>query len=247
MQIFPAIDLKNGKCVRLTQGDFAKITIYESDPVKQAQKFVEAGSTWLHMVDLDGAKAGTMKQFDIIAAVAKQTKLKIQVGGGIRDEEIIQKLLDVGVERVVIGSLAVKEPLKVQGWLKQFGADKIVLAFDVRLDVDGQPEVLIHGWKSGSKQLLWDVLERYSDSGLKTILCTDIGRDGMLGGTNNALYRDIQQRFPQLDILASGGVSNLEDLLELAKLKLAGTITGKAIYEGRLDLADAIKQVRDVG
>lgn len=247
MEIFPAIDLKNGKCVRLTQGDFATATIYEADPLKQAKAFEAAGATWLHMVDLDGAKAGTMKQFDIIANVASKTKLKIQVGGGIRDGEIVHKLLQVGVERVVIGSLAVKNPPLVQSWLKQLGADKIVLAFDVRLNEDNQPEILIHGWKSGSKQLLWDVLERYSDSGLKTILCTDIGRDGMLAGTNNALYQDIQERFPQLEILASGGVSNLADLLELAKLKLTGAITGKAIYEGRLDLADAIKQVRNAG
>jgi phosphoribosylformimino-5-aminoimidazole carboxamide ribotide isomerase len=247
MEIFPAIDLKKGKCVRLTQGDFATATIYESDPLKQAQKFKDAGSTWLHMVDLDGAKIGEMQQFDIIAMIASQTTLKIQVGGGIRDEAVIDKLLHAGVERVVIGSLAVKNSLQVLGWLKKYGPDKIVLAFDVRLDVDGQPEILIHGWKSGSKQLLWDVLERYADSGLKTILCTDIGRDGMLAGTNNDLYKDIQTRFPNLDILASGGVSNLADLLELAELKLAGAITGKAIYEGRLDLAEAIKQVRNVG
>lgn len=247
MEIFPAIDLRKGKCVRLTQGDFATATIYESDPLKQAQKFKDAGATWLHMVDLDGAKIGEMQQFDIIAKIAQQTPLKIQVGGGIREEALIDRLIDVGIERVVIGSLAVKNPLQVQGWLKKYGPERIVLAFDVRLNSDSQPEILIHGWKSGSKQLLWDVLERYEGSGLKTLLCTDIGRDGMLAGTNNDLYKDIQERFPQLDILASGGVSNLADLLELAHLKLAGAITGKAIYEGRLDLADAIKQVRNVG
>lgn len=241
MDIFPAIDLKNGKCVRLTQGDFATATIYESDPVKQAQKFADAGAKWLHMVDLDGAKFGTMKQFDKIAAVVESSRLKVQVGGGIREEDLIQKLFDVGVHRVVIGSLAVKNPLQVQGWLKKWGPSKIVLAFDVRLDADNQPEILIHGWKSSSKQLLWDVLERYADSGLQTILCTDVGRDGMLAGTNNDLYKDIQTRFPQLDILASGGVSNLADLLELAELKLSGAVTGKALYEGKLDLAEAIK------
>lgn len=245
MDIFPAIDLKKGKCVRLTQGDFNKVTIYEADPVKQALKFYDAGSHWLHMVDLDGAKAGEVKQFDVIEAVVKSTKMKTQVGGGIRDEVVIEKLLGIGVQRVVIGSLAVKEPLKVQDWLKKFGSDKIVLAFDVRLDGDNQPEVLIHGWKSGSKQLLWDVLERYGDSGLKTILCTDISRDGMLSGTNHSLYSDIQKHAPQLDILASGGVNDIDDLNALANMGLAGAITGKAIYEGRIDLASAIQQVQN--
>lgn len=246
MQIFPAIDLRKGKCVRLTQGDFATATIYESDPLKQAQKFADAGAEWLHMVDLDGAKAGEMQQFDIIAAIAKQTPLKIQVGGGIRNEEIIDRLLENGIKRVVIGSLAVKNPSQVQTWLKKYGSDKIILAFDVRLDENAQPEILIHGWKAGSRQLLWDALDRYEGSGLKTILCTDIGRDGMLAGTNNDLYRAIQEKFPQLDILASGGVSSLQDLLDLAKLELAGAITGKAIYEGKLDLAEAIKKTAEV-
>jgi len=244
MLIFPAIDLKQGKCVRLTQGDFKKVTIYEADPVKQAEKFFNAGSQWLHMVDLDGAKAGEVKQFDVVQQVVENTELRTQVGGGIRDEAIIEKLLGIGVQRVVIGSLAVKDPLKVQGWLKTFGADKIVLAFDVRLNGDNQPEILIHGWKSGSKQLLWDVLERYSNTGLKTILCTDVSRDGMLAGTNHGLYADIQSHAPQLDILASGGVNDLDDLKALAKMNLAGAITGKAIYEGRIDLADAIRQVQ---
>ncbi len=247
MDIFPAIDLKNGKCVRLTQGDFNKITIYEADPIRQAQKFATAGASWLHMVDLDGAKFGGMKQFETIAEVVGSTTLQVQVGGGVRDEETIEKLLNAGVRRVVIGSLAVKDPLKVQGWLKQFGPEKIILAFDVRLNSDNQPEILIHGWKSGSKQLLWDVLERYSETGLKTLLCTDVSRDGMLTGTNHDLYREIQKQAPQLDILASGGVNDLNDLLALSRMKLTGAITGKALYEGKIDLADAIKRVRDAG
>ncbi len=246
MDIFPAIDLQNGQCVRLTQGDFDTAKIYEADPFLQARKFAEAGATWLHMVDLDGARAGEMRQFDMIANLAKQTMLKIQVGGGIREDETIKKLLDVGVERIVIGSLAVKNKPLVQQWLRHFGAHRILLAFDIKF-TDNEPEILTQGWQSSSQELLWDVLAAYETSGLKNILCTDISRDGMLTGTNYALYQSIQERWPRLDILASGGVKGLDDLLTLAKQKLAGAIVGKALYEGRINLADAIQQVKHVG
>ena len=243
MIIFPAIDLKGGQCVRLTQGDFDTATIYESDPLRQAQTFAEAGAEWLHMVDLDGAKVGEMQQFDVIAAVAKESPLKIQAGGGIRSEKTIERLLKAGVRRIVIGSLAVKNRELVKSWLHQFGAEKIVIAFDIRL-TDGEPEILTHGWQSGSQQLLWDVLEFYDGSGLTHILCTDVSRDGMLTGTNNTLYQLIQDRWPKLQLLASGGVSNLADVVELKKLGVAGAIVGKAIYEGKLDLAEALRQVK---
>lgn len=247
MDIFPAIDLKNGQCVRLTQGDFETATIYEADPVLQAQKFVAAGASWLHMVDLDGAKAGEMQQFDLIAKVAENTQLKIQVGGGIRNAAIIEKLLDAGVKRVVIGSLAVQNQPLVQEWLQNFGPSSIVLAFDIRLNDAHTPEIMTHGWQSGSKESLWNILQVYAESGLKTIVCTDVGRDGMLSGTNHALYSTIKEFWPDLDIIASGGVDGINDLLELSKLGLAGAITGKALYEGRLDLADAIKQTSNAG
>lgn len=246
MNIFPAIDLKNGQCVRLTQGDFDSAKIYESDPFRQAQKFAASGAQWLHIVDLDGARVGEMQQFDLITALAKQTPLKIQVGGGIRTADMIHKLLDAGVQRVVIGSLAVKECGQVWQWLRQFGPESITLAFDIKF-TDDQPEILTHGWQSGSQQLLWDVLDAYEGSGLQHILCTDISRDGMLAGVNHALYTAIQERAPALHILASGGVHTLEDLLELAKQKISGVIVGKALYEGRIDLMTAIEQVRDAG
>jgi phosphoribosylformimino-5-aminoimidazole carboxamide ribotide isomerase len=246
MQLFPAIDLKSGQCVRLTQGDFATATIYNADPLAQAQAFADAGAEWLHLVDLDGARAGVMQQFDIIANLAKQSPLKIQVGGGIRDAATTQKLLDAGVQRVVIGSLAVKDVQLVRGWLKQFGPQHVTLAFDVKLNGD-VPEILTHGWQSGSQKSLWDTLEFYRDSGLQNVLCTDVSRDGMLAGSNAQLYRAIQSRWPDLALMASGGISGLEDLLSLAKQNVAGAIVGKAIYENRVDLADAIKQVRHVG
>ncbi|MDR3424242.1 MAG: 1-(5-phosphoribosyl)-5-[(5-phosphoribosylamino)methylideneamino]imidazole-4-carboxamide isomerase [Alphaproteobacteria bacterium] len=246
MEIFPAIDLKNGQCVRLTQGDFNTAKIYESDPLLQARKFAEAGATWLHMVDLDGARLGQMRQFDLIANLAKQTPLKIQVGGGIRDAETIEKLLESGVQRVVVGSLAVKDRQLVQTWLRQFGAEHVTLAFDIKY-VDDQPEILTHGWQSGSQQLLWDILDAYEGSGLRNILCTDVSRDGMLAGVNNELYLSIQEHAPKLGVLASGGVSNIDDLLGLAKIGAAGVIVGKALYEGRVDLADAIQKVKHAG
>ncbi len=242
MDIFPAIDLKDGQCVRLTQGDFDTAKIYATDPVAQAQIFAEAGATWLHMVDLDGARLGEMQQIDLIAQVAQQTSLKIQAGGGIRGAATIQKLLDAGVQRVVVGSLAIKNKPLVHEWLRQFGEERIILAFDVKY-VDDQPEVLTHGWQSGSQQLLWDILDAYEGSGLRHILCTDIGRDGMLTGANIALYQSIHEHAPKLEVLASGGVGGLDDLLDLAKTPVAGAIVGKAIYEGRVDLAEAIERV----
>lgn len=244
MDIFPAIDLKNGACVRLTQGDFATATIYQFNPVAQAQSFAGAGADWLHMVDLDGARIGEMQQFDLIAEVARQVPLKIQAGGGVRDAATIEKLLGAGVERVVIGSLAVKDLPLVKEWLRRFGPERLVLAFDIR-DVSGEPEILTHGWQSSSSQSLWDILQDYTDSGLKTILCTDVSRDGMLEGTNHALYKTLRQRYPALDVLASGGISGLDDLTRLAACGVAGVIVGKAIYERRVDLAAAIRQVKN--
>ena len=246
MEIFPAIDLKNGQCVRLTQGAFDTAKIYETNPLVQAQKFSKAGASWLHVVDLDGARAGEMQQMDIIAALAKQKPLKIQTGGGVRNAKTIQKLLDSGVERVVIGSLAVKNKTLVQKWLQKFGPKHIVLAFDVKF-VDGQPEVLIQGWQNESQQLLWDVLDAYEGCGLTNILCTDVSRDGMLTGANAALYQSVKKHAPRLDVLASGGVNGLDDLLTLAKVPVAGAIVGKAIYEGRIDLASALQKVAHAG
>lgn len=240
MEIFPAIDLQNGQCVRLTQGDFNAATVYESDPLLQARKFADAGAKWLHMVDLDGARAGDILQLNVIAAVARQKRLKLQVGGGIREASAISQLIDAGAHRVVVGSRAVKDPSTTKKWLKQFGAERVVLAFDVRLNEMDEPEVMTHGWQSGSQILMWDILSEYADSGLKTILCTDVGRDGMLMGTNHALYRTMRERWPELDILASGGVKDKVDLAVLAKIGVAGVVIGKALYEGRVNLADAL-------
>lgn len=241
MEIFPAIDLQNGKCVRLIKGDFSSTTIYESDPLCAVEKFAEAGARWLHVVDLDGAQAGGMKQLKTISSIAKQKTLRLQVGGGIRDSDTIEELFSEGIERVVIGSLSIKNPLLVKNWLLKFGVERIVLAFDVKFDENNNPEVLSQGWQKTSDISLWDILEIYADSGLKTVLCTDVSRDGMMVGTNLELYRLMRNRWPRVDVLASGGVKNSDDLSRLAKLGVAGVIVGKAIYEGRINLTESIK------
>lgn len=241
MQLFPAIDLKNGQCVRLTQGDFDTAKVYESDPFLQAEKFVVAGASWVHIVDLDGALAGETRQIDLISELAKRSPLKIQTGGGIRSAETIKKLLDSGVARVVVGSLAVKNKPLVEKWLKEFGPERIVLAFDVKF-IDDRPEIMTHGWRDSSRQILWDVLDAYKADSAKHILCTDVTQDGMLLGPNIDLYRSLKKHAPHLEILASGGVESLQDLETLSRIPVAGAIVGKAIYEGLIDLAQAIQQ-----
>ena len=247
MQIYPAIDLQGGRCVRLSQGDFRSAVVYENDPVKQAQRFADVGSTWLHIVDLDGARTGKMQQFEIAAKVAASTPMKVQIGGGIRETETIQNLLDAGVERVVIGSLAVTSPMTVKAWLKQFGTARVLLAFDINVNDVNIPEVATHGWQQGSGTSLWDVLDGYADNALDSVMCTDIARDGLLAGSNVTLYQDIKRRYPTLNLIASGGVDGMEDIRKLAKAGLDGVIVGKALYEKRVDLRQAFREVNRAG
>lgn len=244
MEIFPAIDLQGGQCVRLTRGDFGTARLYESDPIAQARRFAAAGTEWLHVVDLDGARDGKSRQGDIISRIANETSLRLQVGGGIRDADAIEILVDCGVERAIVGSLAAENPELVASWLGHFGPERVVLAFDVRLNAFGEPEVLTQGWKNKTGRSLWRLLEAYAGSDLKTIMCTDVDRDGMLTGSNTALYAALRDRWPSLNVLASGGVRDMTDLLELKHSGVAGAIIGKAIYEGRVNLADAISQVK---
>lgn len=241
MEIFPAIDIMGGACVRLRKGDFADATVYEKDPLIMAQKLRASGARWLHVVDLDGAKAGRMRQRDVLASLARSSGLSVEVGGGIRSTEDVENLLDSGVARVVVGSLALRDPEKVRGWLRSFGASKIVLAMDVREEQDAVFEVLTHGWQQGSAQTLDDALGHYEVCEGLTVLCTDVSRDGMLTGPNLSLYRHIQANHPAFAILASGGVSGPQDLAALAALNVAGVIVGKAMYEGRVDIAEALR------
>jgi phosphoribosylformimino-5-aminoimidazole carboxamide ribotide isomerase len=233
MILYPAMDLMAGRVVRLAQGRFDDATTYPADPAQALAAFAAAGAAWAHVVDLDGAKAGAPVQHDLIARLAAEAPLSLQVAGGIRTREHIARLLDAGAARVVVGSLAVKDPPLVQGFLREYG-DRITLSLDVRI-LDGTPEVATAGWTEDSGMSLWDIAALYPEA--RHLLLTDIGRDGMLQGPNFALLEEAATRLPHLAIQASGGVSSLEDL---TRLRTAGAIVGKALWEGRIDLAKAL-------
>jgi phosphoribosylformimino-5-aminoimidazole carboxamide ribotide isomerase len=237
MKIIPAIDLINGKCVRLIKGDFAQKTVYSDDPVLVARSFEQKGSEYLHIIDLDGAKNSEMAQLATIRAISKNTNLKIQVGGGINNAKKIDSLFEIGIERVIIGSLAVKEPEKVKEWLQIYGNNKIVLALDVKITTD-TPYISINGWQKTSEIKLWDILDDYTQA--KHVLCTDIDKDGTLQKPNFALYKAMSKKYPHLLIQASGGVSSLDDIKELAEIGVDSAITGKALYEGKFTLEEAL-------
>ena len=234
MLLIPAIDLRNGRCVRLLKGDFAAETRYEFEPHELLQRYRGIGATWLHVVDLDGARDGTLANRSIIVGLASQTAVRIQVGGGVRSAAAVDDLLRHGVSRVVIGSLAVEQPQEVIGWLNRFGAARLCLAFDVRNDESGSPRVRTRGWTQGGQLTLWDALTPFLEHGLRHVLCTDIERDGALTGPNLALYRQARERHPQIEWQAAGGVRDAADLAELAQLGMAAAVSGKALLEERM-------------
>jgi len=234
MILYPAMDLMGGRCVRLAQGRFDDATIYSDDPAQALADFARAGATWTHVVDLDGARAGEPRQHDLIARLAGDTPLKLQVAGGFREAGQIARMLDAGVGRVVIGSLAVKDPERVRSFLAQFGGDSITLALDVNI-VDGVPMVATAGWTETSRQSLWDIAALYPAA--RHLLVTDISRDGMMTGPNVALLEETVERLPQLQVQASGGIASLDDLRDLPT---AGAIVGKALWEGKIKLEDAL-------
>lgn len=238
--IFPAMDLMDGGCVRLLKGDFDARTNYAADPIEVAQGYAAAGAEWMHIVDLDGAKNGQAEQSKLILEIAKSADIKVQTGGGLRDLAQIQNLLNGGVDRVVIGSLAVTNPQMVKHWLREVGVESICVALDVNQGEDGEFRPATKGWTEPSKKTLWDVLSDYLGSGLQTVLVTDIGRDGMQTGGNVALYKRIQKEFPTLDLITSGGVGTLDHVKDLKALDPYGIIIGKALYEGAFTLAEAM-------
>jgi phosphoribosylformimino-5-aminoimidazole carboxamide ribotide isomerase len=240
MKIYPAIDLKSGECVRLYKGCFDQVTTYQKDPLATAQSFAQQGAEFLHIVDLDGAKNGSAQHTEIILTIAQSTKLCIQTGGGIRTTQQINTLLQGGIARVILGSIAIENPQQVSQWLQEFGGEKIVLALDIRMNDHQQPQLASHGWLVNNSIHLWQLLENYQDCGLKHILCTDIDRDGTLQGPNLALYQESIQRYPAFNFQASGGISNLEDLAALAKIPVSGAVIGKALYEKKFTLQEAI-------
>ncbi len=237
MEIFPAIDLLGGKAVRLTQGDYDRVTVYNADPLMQAAAFKQAGARCLHVVDLDGAKAGEMTNFATVKALAQNSGLKIEVGGGIRDEERIKAYLSLGVWRVILGTAAVKDPQFVQAMAAKYG-EKIVVGVDAK---DGL--VAVNGWLETTELKTADFCRELAAVGVKTVIVTDIAKDGALGGTNLALYKELV-KIEGLNIVASGGVSFAEEISELAAIGVSGVIVGKALYTGKLDLSDLLSRAK---
>jgi phosphoribosylformimino-5-aminoimidazole carboxamide ribotide isomerase len=233
MQLIPAIDLRGGRCVRLLKGDFGAQTRYDVDPVGLAAEYRGWGAAWLHVVDLDGAASGRPVNLELIAAMRSIEGLKIQMGGGIRDRASLDAALEVA-DRIVLGSLAVTDPARVAEWLAAYGAERFTLGFDVRFGEDGRPYVTTHGWTQSSALTLADAVMQYRAAGLRHVLCTDVDKDGALGGPNLALYRDCAARWPALAFQASGGVRDAADLAELAATGVAAAISGKALLEGRI-------------
>ena len=213
MELIPAIDLRGGRVVRLFQGDFEAETRYEVGPAELYATYARAGARRLHVVDLDGARDGQAGNRPLIAELAAMGSLQIQCGGGLRSLRAVQALLATGIQRAVLGSVAVGEPGEVREWFDEFGADRLVLALDVRHGPDGVPRVATHGWREQSASSLWDVLARYEGAGLRHVLCTDVARDGALSGPNLALYREAMARFPGVQWQASGGIRDLLDEL----------------------------------
>ena len=240
MRVIPAIDLQDGKCVRLLKGDFEKITEYSDDPVAVARQFAELQAKDLHVVDLDGARSGTQDNHALVAAIASETAMAVQVGGGIRDRETLDKWFDAGVSRCVIGSLAMTEPDTVKSWIARFGGDRIVLALDVKIDDSGVPAITTHGWTRTSSTSVYECIGDYRSIGLCHVLCTDVSRDGAMVGPNISLYAGILAEFPDLQLQASGGVRNIHDLEALRDRGLPAAITGRALLDGKITAAEMI-------
>lgn len=233
MQLIPAIDLMDGKCVRLTQGDYAQKKVYPDSPLDMALQFQDAGITRLHLVDLDGAKAGTVVNWTVLETLAARTSLRIDFGGGVKQEADVQRILDAGATWVTVGSMAAKQPETLDAWIGTYGAEKFFLGADVR-----DRKIATGGWLQITDIDVFTFIGSYIQKGLGHIFCTDISRDGKLEGPSTELYRDIIAAHPSIQLVASGGVSKMDDLHALAEAGCAGAIIGKAIYEGRITLGE---------
>jgi len=233
MQIIPAIDIIEGKCVRLTGGDYAQKKIYNEDPLEVAKAFEGIGLMRLHLVDLDGAKAGQVVNWKVLEKIANNTELKIDFGGGIKTEATLKTVLDTGATYATIGSLAVKNELLFQEWIARFGAKVFMLGADVF-----EEKIAIGGWLEKTEISVFDFMKSYIDKGVKQIFCTDIKKDGKLQGPSIELYQKIIEQFPALHLIASGGVSSLDDLIELEEIGCSAAIVGKAIYENKITISE---------
>ena len=230
MRIIPAIDLKDGKCVRLFKGDFDKMTEYSADPALIGQRFSALEVEDLHIVDLDGARTGKQLNRDKVSKIANESGLAVQLGGGIRERDNVASWLGSGVTRCVIGSVAITQPEAVKQWIREFGADAIVLALDIKLDAGGTPMLTTHGWTKESGISLWDCIDTYQGVGVQHVLCTDVARDGAMTGPNFELYTEILRRYSGLSLQASGGVRNVADLEALKRLGVPAAITGRGLF-----------------
>jgi len=238
--IIPALDLIEGKVVRLHQGDYAQQRDYGTDPLPRLQAYQQEGAEVLHLVDLTGAKDPAARQIPLLKKLLAGVSVPVQVGGGIRSRADVASLLDAGAARVVVGSTAIREPEEVKQWFREFGADAIVLALDVRIDEKQRKEVAISGWQEAGGVTLEHVIEDYQSVGLKHVLCTDISRDGTLAGSNVALYQEITARYPQIAFQSSGGIGSLADIAALRNTGVQGVIVGRALLEGKFTVTEAI-------
>ena len=238
--VYPALDIRNGQVVRLLQGDYAQQTTYGDNPLPRAQTFAAAGASWMHLVDLDAAKAGGYTLAPLLAQIAANTSLKVQTGGGVRSRDDVARILDAGASRVVIGSLAVRQPEQVLAWLDKFGADRLTIALDTRQGDDGVWRLPVHGWTETADVTLDELATRYAQAGMKHLLCTDIARDGMLSGPNIALYTHLSKLLPDVAVQASGGVRDVNDVAAAKAAGCGGAVLGKALLEGRLQLSEAL-------
>ncbi|KLV09140.1 1-(5-phosphoribosyl)-5-[(5-phosphoribosylamino)methylideneamino] imidazole-4-carboxamide isomerase [Photobacterium aquae] len=237
--IIPALDLIDGQVVRLFQGDYGKVTEYKVNPAEQFNLYQQAGADWLHLVDLTGAKDTKARQLDLIRNLLASTPANIQIGGGVRCEQDVADLLAAGAQRVVIGSTAVKQPDMVKGWIEKYGPAHIVLALDVNIDRDGQRRVAVSGWQEDSGVTIEALLDDFLTVGLEHVLCTDISRDGTLTGSNVALYRELCDRYPQVQFQSSGGIGSLDDIAALKGSGVAGVIVGRALLDGKFTAEQA--------
>jgi phosphoribosylformimino-5-aminoimidazole carboxamide ribotide isomerase len=233
MRVIPAIDIIDGKCVRLTQGDYGQKTVYNENPLEVALEFEDAGLKYLHLVDLDGAKAGNVINWKVIEEISHKTKLIVDFGGGVKTDDELRRIFDIGVHQVNLGSIAVKNRNKVIEWIGQFGGEKIILSADVKNE-----HIAIHGWQETSSLDIIDFASDYLSHDLSYVVCTDISTDGTLQGPNLALYKKLLSSLPGIKLVASGGVGKFQDLLALQTLGVNGVIIGKAIYEGKIKLAE---------
>jgi phosphoribosylformimino-5-aminoimidazole carboxamide ribotide isomerase len=239
--ILPAIDVRHGAIVRLSQGDYEKQTTYAAQPIETIGEYAADGASWLHLVDLDAAREGRYTLLPLVKEIRAATSLQIQTGGGVRHEEDVAAIIAAGATRVVVGTVAVREPEKVAGWLGKFGADRLTLALDTRQDERGVWRLPVRGWTESTPHTLESLLGLHAEAGLRHVLCTDIARDGMLTGFNTDLYRSLALRFPQLEIQASGGVRSIADIQDAKRAGASAAILGRALLEGRFGLKEALE------